>query len=264
MTFSEIKEKVKHNFEETMCEDALDMHIQFCNDNNLDWGVPSAIKICQDKSTKSWRKHRCIEYIEQIKGFEFVYATFLNTDDKDIMESIICFTQKYKDYRLKERLETLNQNSSDRHIYLSPLITLNSKYALQKYAEIAIETMKACDMPDSSGPDPIIDAISRVQETSLIDEIALLREILFLPDFQDKNHFGLYNSLYRAYENLARVDYLLVKTHLETALKKENLSDEEKTFCNTLMIDIESINRQESDIAWTINKIHAFWKQHEA
>ena len=264
LSFSEIKERVKHNLSEaTMCADAWDMHIQFCRDNNLDWGVQKAIQICQNTLTESWRKHRCVEYIEQVKGYEFVYSTFLNTEDKDIIESIIYTTQKYKDNRLKERLETMNRNSSNKHIYLNTLITLNSQYALQKYAEIVKDTMKASDMSDGTGIDSTIEAISTIQEINLLDEIGLLREILFMPSFQDKKEFGLQNSLYKAYENLARNNYDLVKAHLETALKQGEVSDSEKCFCNSLIMDIESINRQKSDVAWTINKIHMFWKEHE-
>ena len=229
----------------------------------MDWGVSVAIQICQKALTKNWRKHKCIEYIEQVKGYQFVYEIFLETDDKDIIESIICITQKYKDAQLRKRLETLNQNSSQKHIYLNTLIALNSKYGLQKYAEIVIETMKATNMLDGSGLDSIIEAISTVQEITLLDEIDLLREILFLPDFQDKKEFALQNSLYKAYENLARNDYELVKDHLETALKKEDVSDSEKSFCNNLIMDIEYSHRQKSDSAWTIEKILLFWKTHE-
>lgn len=265
LSLEDIKERVKHNLneEEKMCAHALDTHIQFCKDNHLDWGVPSAVKICQDESTNSCRKHRCVEYLEQIKGYEYVYDTFLDSNDKDMIECIIHTTQKYKDNRLREKLETLNQHSSDKHIYLNTLIFLNSKYALRKYSEIIKETMRSSTLPDDSGIDSTIEAISTVQETILVDEIDLLREILFMANFKDKKDFGLYNSLYKAYENMARADYLLVKNHLETALKKENISDGEKNFCNTLMLDIERINKQKTDTAWTIAEIHTFWKAHE-
>lgn len=264
ITFDEIKEKVKHNLaEETMCADAWDMHIQFCRDNHLDWGITSAIEMVQNELTQSWRKRRCIEYIEEIKGYEYVYAVFLETDDKDVIEGIICVTQKYKDYRLREKLEELNRNSNNKHMYLNTLIALNSKYALQKYAEIVKETMKASNMPDDSGLDSTIEAISTIQNIDLLDDIDHLREILFLPDFRDKKDFGLQNSLYKAYENLARTDYMLVKEHLETTLKKDDISESEKCFCNLLMMDIESINKQKTDTAWTIDRIHAFWKNHE-
>ena len=180
------------------------------------------------------------------------------------MESIIYITQKHKDSRLRERLEMLNQNSDDKRLYLNFLITLNSKYALIKYAELLKETMKASDMPKNSGLDSTIEAISTIQDISLLDDIDVLREILFLPDFQDREEFGLYNGLYKAYENLARADGVLVRSHLETVLKKDNISEEEKTFCNSVILDIETINKQKSDVAWTIDEILAFWKHKEA
>lgn len=264
LTLAEIKERVKCNLSEgTMCASAWDMHIQFCKDNNLDWGVPSAIQLCRNESAKSWRKRRCVEYIEQVKGYVYLYNELLETEDPDVMESIIYITQKHKDSRLRERLEMLNQNSNDERLYLNVLITSNSKYALIKYAELLKETMKASDMPKNSGLDSTIEAISTVQDISLLDDIDALREILFLPDFQDREEFGLYNGLYKAYENLARTDYVLVKNHLETALKKDDISEGEKTFCNSVISDIETINKQKSDVAWTIDKIHDFWKKRE-
>lgn len=265
LPLAEIKERVKHNLsEETMCADALDMHIQFCKDHKLDWGVPSAIQLCRNESAKSWRKRRCVEYIEQVKGHVYLYNELLETEDPDVMESIIYITQKHKDSRLRERLEMLNQNSNDKRLYLNFLITLNSKYALKKYVELLKETMKASDMPKNSGLDSTIEAISTVQDISLLDDIDALREILFLPDFQDREEFGLYNGLYKAYENLARADGVLVRSHLETVLKKDNISEEEKTFCNSVILDIETINKQKSDVAWTIDEILAFWKHKEA
>ena len=263
LSFSEIRERVKHNLSKAiMCADAWDMHIQFCQDNNFDWGVPSALEMCQNKTTESWRKRKCIEYIEKVKGYEYVYTNFLETEDDDIIESIIYFTQKYKDSRLRERLEFLNQNSSNKYIYLDTLITLNSKYALQKYGEISKQTMKS-SVSSGSGSDSIIEAISTVHEIELLDDIDHLREILFIPYFDDKKNFSLQNSLYKAYENLAKCDYELVKNHLEIALKNSNISDNEKCFCNTLMLDIESTNEQNLDTAWTIEKIKAFLKKQD-
>ena len=261
----EFQEGVKRNLSgESMSLDAWDMHIRFCRDNNLDWGVSSAIEICQRKSTDSWRKRLCIEYIEQVKGYEFVYSVFLETDDNDVIESIISTTQKYKDNRLKERLEYLSKHSGEENRYLSTLIMLNSKYALQQYIKIAGKAMKASEnVSDSEWIDPQIEAISAVRETDLLDEIDQLRDLLFLPDFQDKEHFGLYNSLFKAYENMARANPILVKQHLVEALERETVSEDEKNFCNTLIVSIERTGKQKNDVAWTIDEIRSFWKAHK-
>ena len=259
LTFAELQNRIQHNLaNETMCSDVMDMHIQYCQDNNLDWGVELAEKVCLQDSGKSHCKRKCIEYLEQIRGYNYIYETFLPNADKEMLEVIINLTLKYRDARLKEKLEMLNKASEDGKAYLSTLIYLNSKYALHRYNEIISKTMQSTDIKDESYIDSTLEAISVVKDTSLIDELDALRMLLFTPGFKDKDDFGLQHSLYKAYENLAEIDYELVKKHLEKGLENVTISESDKCFCNTLLLDITDKQKRQRDRVWTIGEIQTF------
>ena len=81
---------------------------------------------------------------------------------------------------------------------------------------------------------------------------------MFTPGFNDKDSFGLQHSLYKAYENLAEIDYELVKKHLEDGLKNETITESDKCFCNTLLLDITNKQKRQRDRVWTIGEIKAF------
>lgn len=262
LTTAELQNQIQHNLtNEVMCSDVIDMHIQYCRDNNLDWGVELAEKLClQDRHKKSC-KRKCIEYLEQIIGYDYIYDTFLSIADKEMLEAIINITLKYRDVRLKDRLEMLNKSSEDGQAYLSTLIYLNSKYALQRYHEIISKTMQSTNIKDDSYVDNTLEAISVVKDPSLIDELDAIRVLLFTPGFRDKDTFGLHHSLYKAYENLSEIDYELVKKHLEKGLKNENITESDKCFCNTLILEITNKQKRQRNRAWTINEIQAFISQ---
>lgn len=261
LTYTELQNRIQHNLaNETMCSDVLEMHIQYCQDNNLDWGVELAEKICLQDCKKEHCKRKCIEYLEQIRGYEYVYDTFLPNADKEMLGAIINLTLKHRDARLKDRLESINKESEDGQAYLSTLIYLNSKYALHRYYEIISKTMQSTNIKDESYIDSTLEAISVVKDTSLIDELDALRILLFTPGFKDKDSFGLQHSLYKAYENLAEIDYELVKKHLEDGLKNEVITESDKCFCNTLLLYITNKHKRQRDRVWTICEIEEFIK----
>lgn len=259
LTCAELQSRIQYNLaNETMCSDVLEMHIQYCQDNNLDWGVELAEKICLQDSGKSHCKRKCIEYLEQIRGYDYIYETFLPNADKETLEVIINLTLKYRDARLKDKLEMLNKASEDGQAYLSTLIYLNSKYALHRYYEIISKTMQSTNIKDESYIDSTLEAISVVKDTSLIEELDALRILLFTPGFKDKDAFGLQHGLYKAYENLSEIDYELVKKHLEDGLKNEAITESDKCFCNTLLLDITNKQKRQRDRVWTVDEIKTF------
>ena len=260
---NELENQIRYNLaNEEMCSDVIDMHIQYCQDNNLDWGVELAEKICMQGEFNRYCKQKCIEYLLQIKGYEYVYDKFLSIADKEMLLVIINLTLKYRDERLKNRLEILSKASEDGKDYISTLIRLNSRYALQRYYEIISKDMKSTDIENDSYVDSTIEAISSVNDATLIDVLGALRVLLFTPGFKDREHFGLQESLYKAYENISQVDYELVKEHLEEGLKNINRTEADKSFCNTLILDLTNKLKRQRDRAWTIREIQNFIKTH--
>ena len=261
---SDIKNKIKHNLaEEKLCLDVIDMYIQYCKNNEYDWAITAAEAICSNPDSGSWRKRSAIEYLGIIKGNEYIHDKYLNTDDRELMDCIISVTFNHNNSRLKDRLEELNRSSQDGKDYLTTLIMLNSRHGLRRYYEIAKADMKATDMNDDMCIDSTLDAISDIFDPNLLDELENLRILLFTPGFQDKGDFGLHNSLYKAYQNVANTDFIAVKGHLEDALNHEDISDEEKSFCYSVLSDIEFTHSQQSDVAWTVKQIKEFFASHK-
>ena len=261
LTIDDLQNRIQHNLaNETMCSDVLEMHIQYCQDNNLDWGVELAEKVCLNDGGKSHCKRKCIEYLEQVRGYDYIYETFLPNADKEMIEVIINLTLKYRDARLKEKLEMLNKASEDGQAYLSTLIHLNSKYALHRYYEIISKTMQATNIQDDSCVDSTLESIATVKDISLLEELGMLRILLFTPGFKDKNIFGLQHSLYKAYENLSETDYELTKRHLEEGLQSADITESDKSFCNMLLLAITNQYMRQKDRVWTIDEINTFIK----
>ena len=259
----ELQEQIKANLQiDTLCEEVIVTYIRYCKNNNLDFAITSAEKICLT-SSDSWHKRTAVEYLYVIKGLEYVYEHFLNTEDKDLLEHIIALTINHKNIRLKNRLEELSSRSPEDKRYIANLIFLNSKYALEAYLETCKKTMKSTSIPHTSHVDSVLEMICVISDIDLLDTVGELRVLLYTDGFEDLDSFGLRNSLYKAYQNLSIYDFDSVKDHLNEALNNPNICDGEKSFCNMLLRDIQNTNDQKNDVAWSIEDIKRFLSANE-
>lgn len=254
----ELQEQIKANLQtEALCEEVIVTYIIYCKNNNLDFAITSAEKICLT-SLDSWHKHSAVEYLYVVKGVDYIYEHFLDTDDKDLLEHIIALTINHKDVRLKKRLEELSIMSPEDKSYIAKLIFLNSKYGLETYLETCKNTMKSTGIPHTSRIDSVLEAICAISDVALLDTLGELRVLLYTDGFEDLESFGLNNSLYKAYQNLSTYDFDSVKEHLEEALNNPDICDGEKSFCNMLLRDILNTNDLKNDVAWSITDIKSF------
>ena len=98
-------------------------------------------------------------------------------------------------------------------------------------------------------------------DVELLPELLLLQELVFTEGFKDKSHFGLYNSIYHAYQNIAKANYEKVYTWLSERLTISTISPEEKCFCNTLLDEISQSHAMYIDKPWDIREITSFIKK---
>ena len=254
----ELQDQIKANLQlDTLCEEVIVTYIRYCKNNNLNFAIAPAEKICLT-SVDSWHKRNAVEYLYGVRGVEYLYEHFLDTDDKDLLEHIISLTINHKDIRLKNRLEELSSMSPEDNLYIGNLIFLNSKYALEAYLKTCKKTMKSTSIPHTSRIDSVLETICVISDISLLDTVGELRVLLYTDGFEDLDSFGLRNSLYKAYQNLSIYDFDSVKKHLDEALSNPDICDSEKSFCNTLLVDIQNANNQKNDKTWSIDDIKKF------
>lgn len=263
LTKNEIASQIKNNISSSVeCSNTIDMYLKFCTDEKLDIMTDEAERICDNKSAESFRKWYAIKYLLAVKDISYVYEKYLTTNDSDLFETIVRATLEYKDKRLKTRLEEMLKKDTLNTKHLQAMISLGSKIGLQKYYDLSKEIMKPMDYSEGAYSGSATEAISSVSDTALLAEIGALRNLLFADGFVDKEFFGLQNSLYCSYQNMAKINYNIVKQHLEEGAKAENVSDKEMSFCNTLIKGIEADHSQLLQRRWTIQEIKEYLKAH--
>ena len=257
---AEIADQIMHNLlEDNLCLDTLEMYIQFCKDRHLDAALQKAEDICLNAALASWHKRHALDYINDIKGYEYIYDRFLGTEDKDLFEHIVNITIGYRDFRLKERLEQVSRDSPSEQKFIGELIYLNSAYGLQCFYDQMKSSMKSTDFVYSMSYSSPLESLSVINDIGLLDRLGDMRILRFNPGFEDSDVFRLYNSLYKAYVNLADNDFEAVTDHLQSVVQSDCISEEERSFCNTVLIYIEQLYNQRSGIEWTIPKIKTLW-----
>ena len=176
---------------------------------------------------------------------------------------IVHKTLDKKDPLLKEKLEEkLKANPNDTK-FLYALIFLNSLDGLKRFRELTKEKMKPAD--ESTGlADSATEMLSHFSNIDALADFGELRKILFTDGFEDRRFFGLWNGLYRAYSNLAEIDYEKVRAHLSEAVLSENISDEEKNFCNTLLEQLRQRQNAIRKETRTLRELKSLLKAHSA
>lgn len=261
---AELQAQIKNNLQDgNLHPEIVNMYISYCKEENIDIAIVAAKKICAEQTSDSWFKQNAIEYLTQVKGINYIYDEFLDTEDEVVIDCLVATTLKFSDARLKNRLEHISRESPDNHKYLSKLIALNSTYAIERYYDICKTAMETVCVPSDSYLDSAVNEISKISNVNQMEGLKKLQELLFSDGFKDSEEFGLWNGLYCAYQNIAKNNFQIVVEHLKDVLTRPDTSDAEKGFCNTLCYDIENYNLQRNDVTWSIPSIKEFWSNNE-
>ncbi len=259
----ELSEQVQINLKNgVLCKYSFEEHVQFCKLNHLDFAIPYAEEICFEQSNNEFFKREMLDYIYDIKGIDHIYDKFLNTDDMVLFKIIADITIKEKDIRLKIRLEEIFDTADNGKDYLNYLLQLNSLKGLEYYYRTAYAEMRSSRI-ETNSYDQTIELISGMTDPSLLDCFDRLRTLVHTDGFKDLEDFGLHNSVYRAYKNIAINNYDAVKCHLELALENADISIGEKGFCNSILSEIEYTHNNSSDKIWNLHEVREFWKLYD-
>lgn len=264
---SELNECVRNNLESnSLCTCSIINHINYCKEKMLDFAIDAAEAICLNVNIPDFYKKDALEYLIAIKHddechYNYIYNKFLETDDIKLLNALIQTTMADNNIKLVEKLELHNSKSPDKTTFLIPLINMQSNYALQLYYTLAKEKMT---LPDYNVDfSEITDAISNVKSIDLLPNLLQLKDLIFLKGFKDKENFGLRSSLWKSFRNISdnNPDHVIDK--LQECLQKPDISDDEKSFCNSVIAEIESSKKYRADKAWNLREIKKFLKEHD-
>lgn len=261
LTDKEIKSWIQANGKPGMLnEDVAEDCITYCQKNKMNCAKELAEDFCSKTEESEWIRRKSVEYIVDVFGYEYVYDKYLDNCDETLLKCIIDSTINFSDARLTKKLEEVNDKSEDPHNHLSSLIFLQSSYGLKKYYELAKERMTLPDFTDSNSISTMTERISEISKVELLPILGDLQDLLFTPGFVDKDTFGLWNSLHNAFRKMSHDNYDEVKEHLESSLAKSKICENEKCFCNSILIEIAHDKNTSDDVAWKIEEVISFCK----
>lgn len=260
----DIQEQVQKNITaRDLCLLSAREHLQYCQQNKLDFAVNYAREVCERTAGEFDIRDTALRYLIDMRGYEYVFDLFLDTEDDELFKCLIYATENIQNARLAKKLEAKNAESSDRTLYLSRLIRMQSKYALQTLCELLEEKMSVIRYRNDESTETITHDLDAIHDPLLLPELARLQAICFNPGFQDNGFFTLYETLRRTFVNVAKNDYKAVIDHLEASSAKAVFGSNEQYFCNSLLDDLRQTNATNLDSAWTLRDIKKYFQQHK-
>lgn len=255
----EIEDQICINLKEkNIVGNLAEMYIKYCKENNLSYAVELAHSVIKDEEYTEWIRRISLEYLIDLKGRDYIIEKYLPSADANLLNLIIDNFIKYKNEQLINRLVEENKNSSDGLLYLKNLIIMNNEFGLKKYYDIAKQLSTLPDMTNDNNILPITESISEVSEIVCLPIIIDLALLVFKKGFNDKQYFGLYNSVSKAITKISEINPEAVLTKLESA-KSDNLENEEfLSFCNHNLLEIRTRFYNQRDLPWSIEKIKQY------
>ena len=264
LTDEDIQKQVQKNIEaRNMCLLSAQEHLKYCQENKLVFAVDYAREICERESDDYDIRGTAIQYLIAVRGYDYVLDLYLDTTDEELFKCLVYATESIQNSRITEKMEEKNKKSSDRTLYLSRLIRTGSKHGLQTLCSLLEERMSVSQCRGEDTTETITRELEVIHNPSLLPELARLQAIRFKPGFQDDGFITMYESLRRAFVNVAQNNYCAVVNHLKATCAKTVFGSDEQFFCNSLLDDIRQTHTNKLDVAWSIKKIKQFFQQHK-
>lgn len=255
-----LRKKIIYNIKNKKLDpEAAQTHILYCENEELQEGVDIAVSLFKNTSDEAkWRKNCTADYLIVVKGEGFVNNLVDDTIDNDFL--------KYLSHKIKDENDKIiaimvkrNNTSEDQLLFLSELLRLNNRYALEMYYELAKEANALPDLlPEGSHIEPITMSIREINDISLSDVIISLFKLCFSVGFKDKESFGLRGSLDTVINNLIQVEKFKIKEMLTILIN--DCPDNEKlvSTCYWYLKNIDRLIDVSSDTPWSIEATLAF------
>lgn len=239
-------------------------YILYCEKEELEEGVEIAIALLKDTSEEGkWCKNCAVNYLITVKGEGFVDNLVDDNIDNDFLKQL-SYKINNKNDRIIAMMVKRNSTSEDQLLFLGELISLNNRYALEKYYDLAKKANTLPDLlPEGSRIEPITMSIQEINDISLVDIVINLFRLCFSEGFKDKENFGLRGSLNNAINKLIQVDKLKLEEKLNNLI--EECPDNEKlvSTCYWHLENIKQLIDISSDTPWSIEETLAFLESHK-
>jgi hypothetical protein len=255
---SAVENRVRQNLQDyTLKGDVARAHYNYCKEHKMRDALDVSLKFCENKSNNVFDKRIALEYIESIKGSDFVIEHFVETDDVELFNLIVQIYSSQRNRKLEDRLIRENEDSEDGRKFLGDLISMNSKVGLSKFVKLT-RTMKHVPGLDKNSYPNILDSFNSVNDIELLPYIGELVEIRFSDSFEDKGFFTMYNMLNKVLKRLAEQDFQSVFEYVEAKLEEHKDNLDMRCFLNYVKEDIEMLYYEGKRSVWDIPKLKAY------
>ncbi|MDR2571262.1 MAG: metallophosphoesterase [Oscillospiraceae bacterium] len=262
LSLKEISDQVKYNIQNVdLIGDIANSHLKFCLDNKLDFAVDLATTIFGDSEVCEHNRRTAFDYLLMLNGAQYIYDTFLPSSDGFLLQVIAEKLASEQNKVLEECLIDKNKSSDDGLLFLQSLIIMNSEYGMERYCLRAREKNSIPDLSGRENLGSLTESIRVVKDAKLLPYLSELLHMRFASDFKDADSFGLYNSLYSAFKNIAESDYEEVKSFLYDLLEKSQEGSDIRAFCNPLLDEIKEQYLKKNDNPWSIQDVKVYFSK---
>lgn len=195
-----LRKRIEQNIKSGVVQDDVLLdHIGYCTRERMNCAYQQATKLCLDP--ESYNRYTALDYLNQIYGDTYIRKNIIPTCDEQMIIDIRQKCPKLQIPYVKDRMEALFQESHSQRL-LSELIVLESAVAIEYYISEVKRRNAVIDMQETSSSPT--ESIRTIHNPTFIPQLGELVEVLFQPNFKDKDFRTLWNSLMEAFVACAK------------------------------------------------------------
>ncbi len=194
--------------------------VEFVNyfaEKRMDIGELVASEYLVNKSINQYDREILLKYLLDIKDNE-KWIDSLNFDDDFELLEIVFRNSKEKHNNIIDAYKNLNLKDEQHTKGLSELLQLNELYGIKAYVSYCKTNMQVPDFKGTDSYPSITDKIACINSVDYLEELGELLILCSSKGFKDISHFGLYNSLSKAFVNISHCNYQNAIDKLEALL----------------------------------------------
>lgn len=240
--------------EQVLYGSMAERYIEWCEKYKTDAGMEIAERILEDRECKQYDRKQCFIYLQKIMTGEYLVEKYLGKADEEMLDIFAEKAAELNNVEVNERLLEETTKSEGKTKYLRTLLNVYPEKALLLYYEIASEKNS---IPDYNGKNTIAgmtEEIAGVDNPACLDILTKLMELCFRDGFRDGEIFGLYDSVYKALQNVASGEAEFVLEKLGN-LRDQTDNKKVKGCCNNMIFNIEKQYYEQLDVPWTMQEI---------